>query len=71
MTAVEMKSSRQALGLAQTQLAERLGVHWMTVSRWERGTVPIPEPVAQLVKIWVTGEKTPNAVKRKASRRKG
>jgi transcriptional regulator with XRE-family HTH domain len=37
------------MGLSQRQLAEELGVHVMTVSRWERGARAIPEPVARLV----------------------
>jgi DNA-binding transcriptional regulator YiaG len=57
MTASDMKHRRRALELTQTDLAKRLGVHSMTVSRWERGTVPIPEPVSLLLKVWVTAEK--------------
>jgi DNA-binding transcriptional regulator YiaG len=33
-------------------------VHPMTVSRWERGTVSIPEPVARLLKLLVTSGKS-------------
>lgn len=40
---------RRAMGLSQTVLAEQLGVHMMTVSKWERGVVGIPEPVARLL----------------------
>ena len=40
---------RRAMGLSQTALAEQLGVHMMTVSKWERGVVGIPEPVARLL----------------------
>ena len=32
-------SMREALGLTQVELAERIGVASMTVSRWERGTL--------------------------------
>lgn len=32
-------SLREALGLTQAELGERLGVDKMTVSRWERGTL--------------------------------
>ena len=38
---------REALGLTQVELGERLGVDSMTVSRWERGTV---KPGAMAVK---------------------
>jgi len=35
----EIATVRRGLGLTQAQLAGLLGVHWMTVSRWERGTL--------------------------------
>jgi DNA-binding transcriptional regulator YiaG len=31
------------------QASSELGVHPMTVSKWERGVQPIPEPVAKLL----------------------
>lgn len=36
MTAEEIKSMRKALKLTQEKLAEKLGVHRITVVRWER-----------------------------------
>lgn len=42
-----IRTLREALGLTQAALAERLGVDAMTVSRWERGTV---KPRASAVK---------------------
>ena len=42
-------SMREALGLTQVELAERIKVAPMTVSRWERGTLkPGPRPLAAL-----------------------
>jgi DNA-binding transcriptional regulator YiaG len=49
----EFKSGRGAIGLTQTELARRLGVHPLTVSRWERGLVSIPNPVGKLMQVWV------------------
>jgi len=40
---------REALGLTQAELAEEIGVHRVTVARWETGDRNIPEPVARLV----------------------
>jgi transcriptional regulator with XRE-family HTH domain len=38
-----IRSLRERLGLTQTQLAQRLGVSFMSVSRWENGHVtPLP-----------------------------
>lgn len=37
MTKKEIKSARTRLGFSQSQLAEILGTHAMTVSKWETG----------------------------------
>ena len=63
MTRENFLRLRRAIGLSQVALAAQLGVHEMTVSRWERGTVPIPEPVAQLMTRLAT-EKKPKKRKR-------
>lgn len=52
--------TREALGLSQTELAALLGVHPMTVSRWERGVLkPTPYQRALLEAFyracWVSG----------------
>ena len=42
MTSTELRGWRTHWLLTQPQLAAQLGVHLETVSRWERGAVPIP-----------------------------
>ena len=37
MTSAGLRAARKSLGLSQPALAKILGVHWLTVSRWERG----------------------------------
>jgi len=37
--------------LEQTALAKKLGVHSVTVSRWETGASPVPKAIALLVKL--------------------
>ena len=37
MTPAEIREGAHRLGLSQAQLADRLGLDVMTVSRWERG----------------------------------
>ncbi len=34
-----LASLREGMGLTQEQLGERIGVHKLTISRWERGTL--------------------------------
>ncbi|MDO8474593.1 MAG: helix-turn-helix domain-containing protein [Candidatus Rokubacteria bacterium] len=45
----ELRRIRAEMGLTQTELAEALGVHRVTVARWETGERGIPEPVARLL----------------------
>ena len=37
MRGQKIRLIREALGETQVQFAARLGVQWITVSRWERG----------------------------------
>lgn len=38
----EIATTRKALGLTQVQFAQLLGVHPITVSKWERGVSDLP-----------------------------
>lgn len=58
MTGAELRRIRERLGVTQRELAERVGVHFVTANRWERGQVPISEPVAQLVRLLVKLKKS-------------
>jgi DNA-binding transcriptional regulator YiaG len=42
MTVRDFKGMRERKGYSQSQLARELDVHVLTVSKWERGVVPIP-----------------------------
>lgn len=49
----EIKTRRTALGMTQEDLAEKLGVSHITVSRWERGdTLPSPKNVKGMIDIF-------------------
>ena len=49
MTGAEILVIRTELGLTQLQLAQLLGVHPLTISKWERGLlVPTPHQQALL-----------------------
>ena len=41
LTGDEVRRFRRELALSQRELAERLGVHLQTVSKWERGALGI------------------------------
>ena len=43
---MDIKGIRERLGLTQEQLANKLGVSWATVARWERGKGK-PSPLAR------------------------
>ncbi len=49
MTALQLKAWRTKRKLSQEDLAERLGIHWITVSRWERKVIPVPK----WVPVWL------------------
>jgi transcriptional regulator with XRE-family HTH domain len=44
----ELRRLRERLGWTQGALADALGVHRVTVAKWEAGDRGIPEPVARL-----------------------
>lgn len=46
MQPLELRARREALGLSQEELAERLGVKQVTVSRWESGKRAPTDPVS-------------------------
>jgi len=55
----EFRQHRRRLGLTQVQLAARLGVHPITLSRWERDRVKrIPEPAAKLIRLLKPGRQS-------------
>jgi transcriptional regulator with XRE-family HTH domain len=50
-----VKRLREQMGLTQEAFAKLVGVHPMTVSRWERGVVNVPAPTAKLIRILAKG----------------
>jgi DNA-binding transcriptional regulator YiaG len=54
MKSTDVQRLRRRLGLTQVTLAARLGVHPLTVSRWERGQVRVTEPMARLLRLLAT-----------------
>ncbi len=53
-----LKNLRTRLSLSQGQLAELVGVHAMTVSKWERGVLaPNPHQQRMLASFHAAGER--------------
>jgi predicted transcriptional regulator len=52
LTAAEFRCTRERLGLPIRWVAEELGVQERSVSRWEDGTHPVPQGVADTMKVW-------------------
>ena len=53
MTATEYKTAREQIGLSNYALAPKLGLHRRTAQRYESEEMPIPEPVARLLRMFV------------------
>jgi DNA-binding XRE family transcriptional regulator len=47
----ELRTIRQHLGLTQPAFAHQLGVHAISLCRWERGTRPVPGTVMLLARL--------------------
>jgi transcriptional regulator with XRE-family HTH domain len=56
MTPSRIAQIRQSKGLSQTQLAYILGIHTMTVSKWERGALE-PDPRQVIILNALAGTK--------------
>jgi transcriptional regulator with XRE-family HTH domain len=56
MTPKKAKQLREKLGLTQVALARKLGVHPMTISKWERGAEPIMKQTALVLRLLAEAE---------------
>lgn len=65
MTHEELKTIRGNLKMTQHQLSQLLGVHPITVSKWERGRIPVPPYHGTLMKSFAEAyKKHPDVGKR-------
>jgi transcriptional regulator with XRE-family HTH domain len=55
MKGSEVKRIRQALGLTQQEFADRLGVHMVTVAKWETDAQGMRGPAARLIALLGSG----------------
>jgi DNA-binding transcriptional regulator YiaG len=53
MQATEVRRLRKRLGLTQARFGRLLGVHRVTVTRWESGATEVQAPMAKLIRMIV------------------
>jgi len=76
LTGPRLRWLRTQLGFTQQGLADRLGIHRVTLADWERGAAPVPVMMAELLRCWyreherLVSETPPRAVKPVRARRK-
>ena len=76
MDGTTVRRLRRRLGLTQSQFAERLGVHLVTVKKWETGAQRIGPLAARLLQLFaqqagaVTSRHRTAPARRRAPRRK-
>jgi len=66
MTPTALKRARSQLGLSQQALADELGVHRVTVAKWEAGDRRIPNPVARLLERMLSDARPKRASPRRS-----
>ena len=54
VTGHQLRAALKRLGISQMEASRRLGVDPSTVRRWLAGARRIPEPVAILMRTWLT-----------------
>jgi DNA-binding transcriptional regulator YiaG len=65
----EVRFIRKALGLSQAALADRLGVHRVSVARWESGEIPPDGPTSVAIRALAAIRLISKPTKAKESRR--
>ena len=55
MTKEEVRRIRKRLKLTQAKFAKELGVHRITVVRWEAGAHPVEGPAVKLIRLMKKG----------------
>ena len=51
MRASEFRAIRKRLGTSQQRLADALGLHRMTITKYESGTLDVPAAMAVLMRL--------------------
>jgi len=71
MTPDEVRRVRKALGLSQSKFAELLGVHLVTVKKWETGAQGLRTTSERLIRLVAAQQATARPKARRRARRGG
>jgi DNA-binding transcriptional regulator YiaG len=53
MEGSDVKEARRKLALTQAELAAEIGVHPVTVAKWEADMIVVPKPIERLLQLLV------------------
>ena len=56
MGPTDVRRFRKRLGLTQAKFARLLGVHRVSVARWESGAAKVQAPMAKLIRLLVNAK---------------
>jgi DNA-binding transcriptional regulator YiaG len=68
MTPDEVRHARKVLGLSQSKFAELLGVHLVTVKKWETGAQGLRTTSERLIRLLVAQRAARPKARRRARR---
>src|SRR5262249_9647058 len=68
MTPDEVRRARKALGLSQSKFAELLGVHLVTVKKWETGAQGLRTTSERLIRVLIAQRATARPKSRRGRR---
>jgi DNA-binding transcriptional regulator YiaG len=55
MNGAEVKRIRRRLGLSQERFAKLVGVHRVTVAKWETDALPMTKPMTRFLRLLAKG----------------
>jgi DNA-binding transcriptional regulator YiaG len=71
MTPLEVRRARKALGLSQSKFAALLGVHLVTVKKWETGAQGMSATADRLIRVLAQRAPDVHKGRQRRARRRG
>jgi DNA-binding transcriptional regulator YiaG len=59
VTGAEVRQIRKALGMSQPEFAKLVGVHAISVSKWETGAMGIRRTTEKLIRLLAASKRNP------------